>query len=127
VPPPPDEQIELATVSRKGRLLLAMLALERRVHGRSELAGRLSPLAAGVDTDVEEVERLLAAGRAEAALDRCRSQLLPGIDDDWVLQRRDDLRDRLTRSLETAAAGAEAGGDVRRGSGRSSWTQRAAW
>jgi DNA-binding SARP family transcriptional activator len=26
--------------SRKARLLLAMLALERRAHGRSELAGR---------------------------------------------------------------------------------------
>jgi DNA-binding SARP family transcriptional activator len=29
--------------SRKARLLLAMLALERRAHGRSELAGRLWP------------------------------------------------------------------------------------
>jgi DNA-binding SARP family transcriptional activator len=29
--------------SRKARLLLAMLALERRAHGRSELAGRLGP------------------------------------------------------------------------------------
>jgi DNA-binding SARP family transcriptional activator len=29
--------------SRKARLLLAMLALDRRVHSRSELAGRLWP------------------------------------------------------------------------------------
>jgi DNA-binding SARP family transcriptional activator len=29
--------------SRKARLLPAMLALERRAHGRSELAGRLWP------------------------------------------------------------------------------------
>ena len=29
--------------SRKARLLLVMLALERRAHGRSELAGRLWP------------------------------------------------------------------------------------
>lgn len=36
------EPVELP-VSRKARLLLAMLALERRAHGRGELAGRLWP------------------------------------------------------------------------------------
>jgi len=94
--------------SRKARLLLAMLALDRRVHGRSELAGRLWPcvradsarvslrtalvqlraalgedadavLDAGrsggvalrpeVQTDIDAVQRLLAAGQPEAALD----------------------------------------------------------
>ena len=32
---------ELVSLSRKAKLLLAMLAVDRRVHGRSELAGRL--------------------------------------------------------------------------------------
>jgi predicted ATPase/DNA-binding SARP family transcriptional activator len=146
-------QVELASVSRKARLLLAMLALERRVHGRSELAGRLWPdvredsarvslrtalsqlrsalgpaaslvlrgerdggvaLAADVGTDVEEVERLLAGGEPEAALDRCSAQLLSGVDDDWVLERRDELRDRVAQGLGVAAARAEEAGDLQR-------------
>jgi DNA-binding SARP family transcriptional activator len=36
------QNVELPA-SRKSRLLFAMLALERRAHGRSELAGRLWP------------------------------------------------------------------------------------
>ena len=126
------EERELALPSsRKARLLLAMLALERRVHGRSELAGRLWPevreesarvslrtalvqlrtplgdaadaivraerdgglaLAPEVRTDIEEFEQLLAAGRPEQALERCRGELLAGFDEDWVQERREELR-----------------------------------
>ena len=35
--------VALASLSHKARLLLAIVATERRVHGRSELAGRLWP------------------------------------------------------------------------------------
>jgi len=35
--------VALSSLSAKARLLLAILALERRVHARSELAGRLWP------------------------------------------------------------------------------------
>jgi DNA-binding SARP family transcriptional activator/tetratricopeptide (TPR) repeat protein len=142
---------ELVSLSRKAKLLLAMLALDRRVHGRSELAGRLWPdvredsarvslrtalsqvraavglaaggvlvaardggvaLAADVWTDVDEVERLLAAGEPEAALERCTSELLPGLDDDWVLERRDELRNLLADGLGGAATAAEAAGEL---------------
>jgi hypothetical protein len=61
---------------------------------------------------VDEVERLLAAGEPEAALERCTSELLAGLDDDWVLERRDELRGRLAGALGVAAAAAEAGGDL---------------
>jgi DNA-binding SARP family transcriptional activator len=144
------EEVALPS-SRKARLLLAMLALDRRAHGRSELAGRLWPdvredsarvslrtalvqlraalggaadlvlhprrdgavaLAPEVRTDVEELERLLAAGEPEAALERYRGELLAGFDDDWVHERRDDLRARLAAGLGTAAAAAEAAGDL---------------
>jgi DNA-binding SARP family transcriptional activator len=137
--------------SRKARLLLAMLALDRRVHGRSELAGRLWPdvredsarvslrtalvqlraalgpeadvivragrhggvaLAPQVDTDLGDVERLLADREPEAALSRCSRELLAGFDDDWIHQRRDELRDRLAAALGAAAAEAEASGDM---------------
>jgi predicted ATPase/DNA-binding SARP family transcriptional activator len=69
-------------------------------------------LSTQVWTDVDEVERLLAAGDPEAALDRFTSELLPGLDDDWVLERRDELRSRLADGLGVAATEAEAGGDL---------------
>ena len=56
-------------------------------------------LAAAVSTDVEDVEKLLADGRPEAALERCSAELLPGLDDDWVLARRDELRERIAQHL----------------------------
>ena len=145
-----DAELTLPS-SRKARALLALLALERRAHGRSELAGRLWPdvredsaraslrtelsklraalgaaadcllhperdggvaLADDVWTDVGEVEALLAAGEPEAALDRCRPGLLAGLEDDWVHERRDELRDRCGEALAAAAAKAEAAGDL---------------
>ena len=51
--------------SRKARLLLAMLALERRVHGRSELAGRLWP---DVREDSARVSLRTALAQLRAAL-----------------------------------------------------------
>ena len=142
---------ELVSLSRKAKLLLAMLAVDRRVHGRSELAGRLWPdvredsarvslrtalsqvraalgpaagtvlasardggvaLSPQVWTDVDEVERLLDAGQPEEALDHSGSELLAGLDDDWVLERRDDLQGRLAKGLGVAAAAAETSGDL---------------
>jgi hypothetical protein len=133
----------LASASRKARLLLAILAIERRVHGRSELAGRLWPdvredsarvslrtalsqlrtalgaasgavlrserdggvsLGAEIQTDVDDVARLLAAGEVEAALAHCAAELLAGLDDDWVLERRDELRERLAQGAAPPAA-----------------------
>ena len=137
--------------SRKARLLLAMLALDRRVHGRSELAGRLWPdvledsarvslrtalvqlraalgpnadvivragrhggiaLAPEVQTDIGEVEKLLADREPEAALSRCSAELLAGFDEDWIHQRREQLRDGLAAALGASAAVAEASGDL---------------
>jgi DNA-binding SARP family transcriptional activator/tetratricopeptide (TPR) repeat protein len=141
-----ESVVELVSLGRKSRLLLAILALERRVHGRSELAGRLWPdvredsarmslrtalarlraalgpaatrvlqserdgglmLAPEVRTDLDEVERLVKEGDAEVALERCSAELLPGLDDDWVLERRDELRERLAHGLAIAAAAEE--------------------
>jgi DNA-binding SARP family transcriptional activator/tetratricopeptide (TPR) repeat protein len=145
--------VALASLSHKARLLLAIVATERRVHGRSELAGRLWPdvreesarvslrtalsqlrrglgpaaalvlrgerdggvaLAAAVSTDVEDVEKLLADGRPEAALERCSAELLPGLDDDRMLARRDELRDRIAQHLAMAADAADEAGDLGR-------------
>jgi DNA-binding SARP family transcriptional activator/tetratricopeptide (TPR) repeat protein len=138
--------------SRRARLLLAMLALERRSHSRETLAVRLWPgvldesaraslrtalaqlrAALGpnasrflkatrervelagpeeVWTDVGELERLLAAGEIQAPLASWCGELLTGLEDDWVYERRDELRERLCEAIGQAAAEAEAGGDL---------------
>jgi DNA-binding SARP family transcriptional activator/tetratricopeptide (TPR) repeat protein len=138
--------------SRRARLLLAMLALDRHSHARAKLAAQLWPdvldesarvslrtalvqlraaLGTGADrflladrervalagdeavwTDVGELERLLAGGEVEAALELAGDELLAGLEDDWVYERRDALRDRIAEALAAAAADAEARGDL---------------
>src|SRR5512133_556243 len=56
---------ELVSLSRKAKLLLAMLAIDRRVHGRSELAGRLWP---DVREDSARVSLRTALSQIRAAL-----------------------------------------------------------
>jgi predicted ATPase/class 3 adenylate cyclase len=145
--------VELAAPSsRRARLLLAMLALERRAHSREALAARLWPgvldesartslrtalaqlrsalvaqahrflevgrervALAGPDrvwTDVGELERLLSEGDVEPALEVCGEELLTGLEDDWVYERREELRGRLCEALARGADEAEAGGDL---------------
>ena len=138
--------------SRRARLLLAMLALERRSHSREALAARLWPdvldesarvslrtalvrlrsaigpeadrfldasrdnvALAGPDevwTDVGELDRRLRAGELEAALELAGEELLTGLEDDWVYERRDELRQRLFDAVGKRAAEVEAAGDL---------------
>jgi len=65
-------------------------------------AGRDTVTLAGDDlrVDLREMRRLLAAGEPEAALARCRGDLLQELDDDWVLEARADL----DRDVEAALA-----------------------
>jgi len=138
--------------SRRARLLLAMLALERRPHSRETLAAWLWP--GGLDTsaraslrtalaqlraslgpdagrflittrervaladapdvwtDVGEFDRLLGEGHVQPALDLWSAALLTGLEGEWVYERRDELRQRLSDALGPAAADAEASGDL---------------
>jgi len=138
--------------SRKARLLLAILALERRPHSRESLAARLWPdvldasarvslrtalarlratLGPSVDrlvevtrdhvglagservwTDVGELDRRLGERDFTAAIDIDCAQLLAGLEDEWVYERRDELLGRLAAALGEGAAQAEASGDL---------------
>lgn len=138
--------------SRRARLLLAMLALDRWRQSRETLAARLWPdvldesarvslrtalvrlrtalgpnagrfldvsretiALAGPDrvwTDVGEIERRLEAGESEAALELYGEELLVGLEDDWVYQRRDVLAQRLADAANRRAAALEAAGDL---------------
>ena len=133
--------------SRRARALLGWLALEPRMHARSQLAARFWPevldesartslrsalsalrrslgpdseryiiagrddvgLAGGSEvwTDVAEFEHRVNQGRLEDALELCRGELLAGLDDDWVFERRDEQRDRVASVLARLAARAE--------------------
>src|ERR687883_832751 len=137
--------------SRRARSLLGLLAVDRRLHSRAQLAARFWPdvldesartslraalsalrrslgpdadryLVAGretvaladgelVRTDLDEFDELLASGRVEDALGLARGELLEGLDDDWVYERRDEHRDRVAAALERLAAEAEGPGE----------------
>jgi len=63
-------------------------------------------------TDLAEFERLADAGRHDETLALCRGPLLEGLDDDWVLERRDEQRERVGAVLAALAAEAEGAGDL---------------
>jgi DNA-binding SARP family transcriptional activator len=138
--------------SRGARLVLAMLALERRPHSRDALAAGLWPgvlqssaraslrtaltqlrgavgrdaelflhasrervALAGPDrvwTDVADFERALDRGKAQAALALWSGELMTGLEDDWIYDRREELRARLGEALGVAADEAEADGEI---------------
>jgi DNA-binding SARP family transcriptional activator len=71
----------------------------RRDH--VELAGD------GLVVDVRELERLLAAGCPQEAVALHRGDLLAQFDADWVLDARDEYRDRLCGAYAALAVAAE--------------------
>lgn len=81
--------------SRKARLLLAMLALERRAHGRNELAGRLWP-------DVREDS---ARASLRNALAQLRGAL--GQQADSVVRTERGVAIAIAHSVDTDIAGVD--------------------
>jgi DNA-binding SARP family transcriptional activator len=83
--------------------------------GRFVLATREHVTLAGTDevwVDVGEFERLLEDGGVQAALALWGDELLTGLEDEWVYERREELRQRLSETLGPAASEAEAMGDL---------------
>lgn len=74
-------------------------------------------------TDVAEFGRLVREGRAEAALELCRGDLLPDLDDDWVLEARDQQRREAGEVLVRLAREAEGRGELDRAV---AWSRRRA-
>jgi tetratricopeptide (TPR) repeat protein len=68
-------------------------------------------LAAEVRTDLGEFERLLAAGDRTGAVDLCRGRLLSDLDDEWVLEAREELERELSGVLAELATEADSGED----------------
>ena len=63
-------------------------------------------------TDVGELDLRLQAGDLEAALELCGEELLTGLEDDWVYERRDELRQRLSDAVGRRAGELESTGDL---------------
>jgi DNA-binding SARP family transcriptional activator len=81
---------ELVSLSRKAKLLLAMLAIDRRVHGRSELAGRLWP---DVREDSARVSLRTALSQIRATLGRAAAAALVATRDGGVALSADAWTD----------------------------------
>src|ERR1035441_8151209 len=65
----------------------------------------------GLSVDLREVRRLIAHGQPEAALDLCRGDLLQELDDDWVVEAREELgRDIAAALRDLTRQGSAAGG-----------------
>jgi class 3 adenylate cyclase len=105
--------------SARTSLRSALSALRKSLgpdSGRYLIAGRDDVGLAGeaeVWTDVAEFDRCIEEGRLQDALALCRGELLAGLEDDWVYERRDDHRDRVAEVLARLAARAEGQGDMR--------------
>ena len=65
-------------------------------------------------TDLGEFDRRVEEGRLEEALELSRGELLVGLDEDWVYERRDEHRDRVAGVLARLATDTERDGDMAR-------------
>jgi DNA-binding SARP family transcriptional activator len=94
--------------SGRASLRTALSAVRRSIGEESLIATRdRVGLADGVWVDIREFDTLLARGDIEPALELARGELLPELDDEWVLVARTEHRDRLSSAL-AALSGAAA-------------------
>src|SRR5262245_40766739 len=110
----PDVLDESARTSLRG----ALADIRRALGPDALIATRESAGLAGEPwTDVAEFGALVAAGRDADALELCRGDLLPGLDDDWIVAARDEHREAqgaaLARLAEAADDPEEAGRRLR--------------
>jgi DNA-binding SARP family transcriptional activator/tetratricopeptide (TPR) repeat protein len=73
--------------------------------------------------DLREVRRLIAQGQSRAALDLCRGDLLQELDDDWVVEAREELDRDVAAALRDLMHRAAAAGDSAAAAG---WARRRA-
>jgi DNA-binding SARP family transcriptional activator len=98
---------DVLDTSARASLRTALSAVRRSVGPEALIATRERVgLADDVWVDLRQFGALLDAGDTAAALELARGELLPGLDDDWVLRARDRHRDRWGAALAAVASGA---------------------
>lgn len=104
----PDVLDESARASLRSALWALRRQLGEQASGSLVATRERVGLAEGVWTDVGEADRLEALGRLDEALALGDGELLPGFEDEWVHDAREERRSRTASLLERLAAAAEA-------------------
>jgi DNA-binding SARP family transcriptional activator len=110
----PDVLDESARASLRSALWALRKQLGDEANGALVATRERVGLGDDVWVDVRELERLRAEGELEDALALAGGELLPGFEDEWVFDARDEYRARVVELLEALAAAAEREGDLRR-------------
>src|SRR6478735_1140474 len=95
--------------SARASLRSAAWALRRALGADDALVSGRDRIGLRCATDVAEFDAHCAAGRLEDAVALCRGPLLADLDEDWVLEARDEHAERLGAALARLAASAPPG------------------
>jgi DNA-binding SARP family transcriptional activator len=112
--------------SARASLRSAVWSLRRALGAAGDRVLRASRDEIGLEpqelwTDVAEFGRLVEGGRLEEAVALGRGELLPGFEDGWAHDARDEQRERLAAALGQLATAAEKEGNLATAVG---WTRR---
>src|SRR3954453_1887073 len=92
--------------SARASLRSALWELRRALADDDALTAGRDPIALHCEPDLAEFDAHVAAGRLEAAVALHRGALLADLDDDWVLEARDEHAERLGGGLVRLPPGA---------------------
>ena len=92
--------------SARASLRSALWELRRTLGDDDALAAGRDRIALRCETDLAAFDAFVAAGRLEEAVALHRGPLLADLDDDWVLEARDEHAERLGAALARLAAAA---------------------
>jgi DNA-binding SARP family transcriptional activator len=109
----PDVLDESARASLRSALWSLRRQLGDEANGALVATRERVGLADDVWVDVAEAGRLSAEGRLDEALSLAEGELLPGFEDEWASEARDEHRTRIAELLERLAQAAETAGDLR--------------
>ena len=95
---------DVLDTSARASLRSALWELRRALGTDEPLVAGRERIALRAETDLAEFEAHVAAGRLEDAVALHRGPLLAGLDEDWVLEARDELSERVGSAYSRLAA-----------------------
>jgi DNA-binding SARP family transcriptional activator len=98
---------DVLDASARASLRTALSAVRRALGpAAGELHADRERVQLSIDVDLHEFDRLLDSGEPEGALELARGEVLPDLDDDWVIRERDRHRERCGIALAELARAA---------------------
>ena len=110
----PDVLDESARASLRSALWSLRRQLGEQANGALVATRERVGLTEGIWVDAAEADRLEGLGRLEEALELGEGELLPGFEDEWVHDAREEREARTASLLERLAEAAEAEGELGR-------------